>query len=75
MKAGCQPYWNKLEIEGMPTCENFSMLEQYGNIVGKFAWMHRSELIKETKCEMPCSFMEYKVSVTQFTVYKEKHGK
>ena len=63
MKAGCQPYWNKLNMKGIQICKNGSMLNHYSNERTTISLMSRKELIETTKCLMPCSFMEYKVSV------------
>ena len=62
-RAGCQPYWSKYQVDGMPFCNTAKMLEHYGTINLEFAWMHRNELMSATKCLMPCSFMEYKVGL------------
>ena len=63
MKAGCQPYWNKFNMKGIQICKNGSMLNHYSNERTTISLMSREELIETTKCLMPCSFMEYKVSV------------
>ena len=61
-KAGCKPYWSKFDIEGMPFCQNVTMLEYYSNISSSFQLMFKNELLGETNCLIPCSFTEYKVS-------------
>ena len=66
-KTGCLPFWNKFmndhdEVE-MPICENTSMLNQYGVIYYEMQVMPRDDLIKTTGCLMPCSFVEYTVSI------------
>ena len=62
MKAGCQPYWNKFNIAGIQFCKNGTMLKRYTQERNKASMMYRNELIEASKCPMPCSFMEYKVS-------------
>ena len=63
-RAGCQPPWQRFTVEGQPTCDNMSLLNQFGEEYKKFYNMERHELFKETNCLMPCIFMEYKVSQT-----------
>ena len=61
-KAGCQPYWNKFDIKGIQFCNNGTMLKRYTQERNRASMMYRNELIEASKCLMPCSFMEYKVS-------------
>ena len=62
LKVGCQPYWNKFDITGIQICKNGTMMQHYSDEKTRSAMMSRVELIGETKCLMPCTFMEYKVS-------------
>ena len=67
IKAGCKPYWNQFnkvndEVE-LPICENTSMLNWYSNINMEFQEMPRDELVKASNCLMPCSDLEYMVSL------------
>ena len=65
-KAGCKLPWTKFDVEGLPLCDNMTMLKHYSH-------MHFQNLIHEsnslskimsnTGCSMPCSYMEYKVSI------------
>ena len=61
-KGGCQPYWNKFNISDRPFCANGSMLKQYSDASISFTRMYKKELLEETKCLIPCTFMEYEVS-------------
>ena len=62
VKAGCQPPWRRVDVEGLPLCDNNQTLHKY-SLVRLETWeMTSSELIYKTKCPMPCSYMEYKVS-------------
>lgn len=72
MKAGCQPYWNKFNMKGIQICKNGSMLNHYSNERTTISLMSREELIETTKCLMPCSFMEYKVSVYQICTFAQQ---
>ena len=65
-KTGCKPYWNKVYVNDgveVPDCNNVSMLFQYGMINREFQIMPRNDLVKASGCLLPCSFMEYTVSL------------
>ena len=62
-KAGCKPYWHRFVMEDIPFCESSSTLQQYNDIMSSVSWMYRNEFLQKTKCLIPCSFIEYKVSV------------
>ena len=69
-KAGCNPHWNQFNVNDeveLPICENASMLEQYGWINIELGSRPRNDLVKTSGCLMPCSFMEYTVSVMRKT--------
>ena len=61
-KAGCQPHWRRVTVDEMPVCDNVSMILQYDEEFWKYIDLSRRELFGESKCRLPCSFMEYKVS-------------
>ena len=62
IKAGCQPPWRRVNVEGLPLCDNNETLFKYSS-ERYVAWeMSRAELFQKTKCLMPCSFMEFKVN-------------
>ena len=61
-RVGCQPYWNKHNIMGINICENGTMLKLYTSERNRMSYMSRKELIRESKCLMPCTYMEYKVN-------------
>ena len=64
MKAGCQPHWRLYSVKGMPTCSNISALNQFQRIMWNISInMDVEEVLLETKCLMPCTYMEYKVSL------------
>ena len=66
-KAGCQPPWRRFSVEGLPICDNWALLNKYtieNSKVGSD--MVKDELIAETKCMFPCTFMEYKVGSEVF---------
>ena len=58
--AGCQPKWSRVN-EDQPLCDNKNMSEKYSWLYYEFGKLEREDLIKHTKCLMPCSYMEYKV--------------
>ena len=60
-RVGCQPPWRKFSVEGLPLCDNWTLLEIYGNESSRINTdITRETLIRKTKCLPPCSFMEYK---------------
>ena len=61
-KAGCQPHWRRVTVDEMPVCDNVSMILRYDEEFWKYIDLSRRELFGESKCRLPCSFMEYKVS-------------
>ena len=61
-KVGCQSFWNKYNMKGIDICNNGTMMKLYTAERGRLAMMYRNELIEETKCLMPCTYMEYEVS-------------
>ena len=62
-KAGCQPHWIRFKFEKLPMCKNLSGLMNYGMKYLEFSWMPKNELLRATNCLMPCTYMEYRVSV------------
>ena len=66
-QVGCQPPWRRFSVEGLPICDNWALLNKYtieNSKVGSD--MVKDELIAETKCMFPCTFMEYKVGSEVF---------
>ena len=50
-------------MEELPVCDNWTLLDKYSEENLKIAdTMTKEELMKTTKCLMPCTFMEYRVS-------------
>ena len=62
IKVGCQPPWRKINVSGLPLCDNINQLLKYGNEFERVGRMVREDVVEYTKCLMPCSFMEYEVS-------------
>ena len=62
-RAGCQPHWRRFSVSDLPECGNATMLTWYGEEYWRLADLYREELIAATGCLLPCTFMEYKVSL------------
>ena len=62
MRAGCQPARNMFPVKGVPLCQNWSQLTTYSEEFDKVSLMDRNDLLEFTKCIIPCTFMEYRVS-------------
>ena len=63
-RAGCQPPWSRTDLHGLlPLCDNWSLLTRYHNERYRLWLMDNENLINDTKCLMPCIFMEYKVLI------------
>ena len=65
-KTGCQPPWRSVSVEGLPLCDNRTMLLKYGDNYIYAVNYGKNALLERTKCMMPCSFMEYKVICNVF---------
>ena len=61
--AGCQPHWRRFSAEDLPECDNSSMLTRYSEEYWKICNLYRQQIINLTGCHLPCSFLEYKVSL------------
>ena len=62
--AGCEPPWGGWRVmESVPTCDNLTLLLSYDEEYWKFFTSDEKRLFEVSKCLMPCSFMEYKVSL------------
>ena len=62
-KVGCQPPFSRFEVKGLRLCDNWTLLKRYNEEFVRFYPDTRSNIIGSSKCLMPCSFMEYKVSM------------
>ena len=62
MKVGCQLPWTMATVKGMPLCDNSTTFNKYDKYMDEVLYMQRDDLIGTTKCFLPCTFMEYKVS-------------
>ena len=69
IKAGCQPHWNKFNVSEVPFCLNASMLKKYSDVSNSFSKMYKKELLEKTKCLIPCTFTEYKVTIYLFNMF------
>ena len=58
-RAGCQPPWKRFTVDGQPTCDNVSLLNQFGEEYTTFYNMERHQLYEETNCLMPCIFIRH----------------
>ena len=71
--VGCQPPWRRFNFSGVPECDSWPLLYEYGKKSAFIAETEGGEVTKKTKCLLPCSFMEYKVhiklSACHFQVY------
>lgn len=61
-QVGCQPPFSRFEVKGLRLCDNWTLLKRYNEEVVRLYPDTRSNIIGSSKCLMPCSFMEYKVS-------------
>ena len=62
MNAGCQPHWRLFSVDGMPTCDNATMLRDLSLIWANMSLnMDRDDIHQATKCLVPCTFLDYKV--------------
>ena len=61
-KAGCQPPWMKSNMKGLPLCENKTSFGQYDYEKFRVFFMNTQQLMEDTQCPRPCTFMEYRVS-------------
>ena len=68
LNVGCQPPWRRFSVEGLPICDNSNLLTQFGQQYNRITQMVKNELIEETKCLVPCTFMEYKVGNYMYRV-------
>ena len=49
-------------MEGMPTCDNATMVKDFSMIWANMTLnMDRDDIYQATKCLMPCTFLDYKV--------------
>ena len=62
MKVGCQIPWSRITMKGMPLCDNSTTFNKYDKYMDEVSYMQKDDLFRTTKCFIPCTFMEYKVS-------------
>ena len=67
--AECQPPWRLFSVEGIPICQNASMLHKYKRLLKNVTYsMDGDDIYQATNCLMPCIYMEYKVIVQIFSI-------
>ena len=71
-KAGCYSPWSRITVEGLSSCDNESSLKKNSDEYWAAIEKGKFELFKETKCPMPCTFMEYKVRVIQIATRSKR---
>ena len=59
--VGCQPPWRRFTLDILPECDTLELLNKYANEYERIASMVRNEIFEDTRCLIPCTFMEYKV--------------
>ena len=69
MTVGCQIPWSTVNVTGMPLCDNSTTFNKYDKYLDEVLSMQKDDLIRTTKCFLPCTFMEYKVSLVHFCEY------
>ena len=71
-RAGCQPPWSRSPATGdLPLCDNMVSLKKYQEEFKRNIYNNdRNGIIKATKCLVPCSFIEYKVTDRVDRVHK-----
>ena len=79
-RAGCQPPWTRSPGGGdLPVCDNMVSLKKYQEEFKRNIYNNdRNGIIKATKCLVPCSFIEYKVTdgveCIRLTIYPTDDG-
>ena len=62
-KIGCQPQWRRVNISGLPICDNGTMLDKFAHKYKNAVEYGKNAIKKRTNCLVPCTFMEYKVTM------------
>ena len=62
-KVGCLLPWWRFSVTGIPLCDNQLLLDRYDDVYMNFHRMDRNQVLEGTDCMMPCSFVQFKVSV------------
>ena len=60
-RIGCQPPWRRFSFDGLPLCDNWTLLSEFHSLHGALSVMGGKELSEVTGCHVPCTFFEYKV--------------
>ena len=62
-EVGCQIPWSRGTVEGIPMCDNSAEFIRYDKYISDVFFMPNSQLVRSTRCLLPCVFTEYKVSI------------
>ena len=60
-RIGCQPPWRRFSVDGLPLCDNWTLLSDFHHLHRALSVMGKEELSAFTRCPVPCTFFEYKV--------------
>ena len=60
-KMGYQSPWALFPMDNVPIYSNMSQMRNYNKEFRNIAMKTRDEFKDETKCLLPCKYMEYKV--------------
>ena len=66
-KIGCQPPLRRFCVEELPLCENATLVTRFYEEFRQLSYLDRKKVFEETKCLMPCQFLEYKVKSFMLT--------
>ena len=71
-QVGCQPFWIKRKLDlTLPPCQNAT---QFDKILEKYDLLQQlalDDLITDSGCLMPCSYMKYKVQLDNFNIEQD----
>ena len=62
-RIGCQPPLRRFYVDGMPLCNNVSLVTLFYRKFSRLSNLDRKKVFEETNCLMPCKFLEYKVKL------------
>ena len=66
IRAWCQSPWSGVVVDGLPMCDNSTLLQHYANEYFKTTRLGTNELFESSGFLMPCTLMEYQV---QFNIW------
>ena len=62
-RIGCQLPWGRVKVDGLPLCDNRTLLINHTLEYWRAIEYGRDQMIERTNCLLPCSYMEYTVSL------------